>query len=332
MRRTVYQKVEFIEENAVLVERELPSLGPGQILVRANCSLVSPGTERAALLRLWNNAEFRQNPGYALAGDVVAVGPEVSGFVPGDSVVSLANHASMAVISTDPWVVLPIPEGVNYATAVFSTLASVALHAIRRAQIALGDTFLIIGAGIIGQIAVQLAKLHGVRQVIVLDRIDSRLELALRYGADLAINPAREDVLARVLDATGGQGVPIILEVAGNPQVIPLAFKLAANGGRIVLTGALEEEVSISFHAEFIRRELSLIAAFQPFCPITDNIYWRWTQQENRRLALEWLATGKLRVDEMISHRFPASRVPEVYERVKTADPSMLGILIDWIG
>jgi threonine dehydrogenase-like Zn-dependent dehydrogenase len=179
---------------------------------------------------------------------------------------------------------------------------------------------------------VQLAKLHGVRQVIVLDRIDSRLELALRYGADLAINPAREDALARVLEATSSLGVPIILEAAGNPQVIPLAFKLAANGGRIVLTGALEEEVAISFHTEFIRRELSLIAAFQPFCPITDNIYWRWTQQENRRLALEWLASGKLRVDEMISHRYPASRVPEVYERVKAADPSMLGILIDWLG
>lgn len=325
-----YQKIQFIDTQACLIEAELPELSSGQILVKAHCSLISPGTERAALLRLWDDADFRANPGYALAGEVIEVGQDVSGFKPGDRTVSLMNHASLSITPAEPWIVLKIPPSLSDETATFSTLASVALHAIRRARIEFGETLVILGAGILGLISIQLARLSGTGQIIVLDLAENRLELARQYGADLAINPAEEDPVGRVFAATGSQGASVLLETAGNPQVIPLAFKLAANGGRIVTTGALEEEVSISFHKEFIRRELSLIAAFQPFCPITDNIYWRWTQQANRELLLGMLADGGLRVDEMLTHRFPAARAPEVYERIKGGDREMLGVLLEW--
>ncbi len=188
----------------------------------------------------------------------------------------------------------------------------------------------ILGAGIIGLIATQLARLDGARPVIVLDLADNRLALAHRLGANLVVNPGREDAVEAIFAATGGRGAPAILEATGNAQVIPQALKMAANGGRIVLTGALEEEVAISFHAEFIRRELSLLAAFQPFCPVEDNIYWRWTQQENRRLVLEMLAAGKLRVEEMLTHTFGAEEAAHVYERIKAADRDMLGVLLQW--
>jgi 2-desacetyl-2-hydroxyethyl bacteriochlorophyllide A dehydrogenase len=327
---STYQKIQFIDTQARLVEQDLPELGPGQILVKARCSLISPGTERAALLRLWDDADFRANPGYALAGVVIETGPDVSRFKPGDRTISLMNHASLSITPAEPWMVLKIPPALSDETATFSTLASVALHAIRRARIEFGETLVILGAGILGLISIQLARMSGAGQVIVLDLAENRLELARRYGADLAINPAEEDPVVCVFAATSGHGAPVLLETAGNPQVIPLAFKLAANGGQIVTTGALEEEVSISFHKEFIRRELSLIAAFQPFCPITDNIYWRWTQQANRRLLLEMLADGRLRVDEMLTHRFPAARAPEVYEHIKGGEREMLGVLLDW--
>ena len=116
----------------------------------------------------------------------------------------------------------------------------------------------------------------------------------------------------------------------GNPQVIPLAFKLAANGGRIVLTGALEEPVTLRFHQEFIRRELSLLAAFQPFNPTSENLYWRWTQQANRRLLLEQLQDGSLRVDEMLTTRIPGNHAPQIYERIKEGDTELLGVLLEW--
>ena len=330
MQPTTIRKIRFVETRAEVVETQLGPLDPDQVLIEARCSLISPGTERAALTRLWDDAAFREDPGYALAGDVIAVGEEVDELQVGERVVSLMPHASHAAALAAPWMVLPLPDGLSCEDAAFSTLASVAIHALRRLDLALGETVVIIGAGIIGLLATQLATMSGARPIIVLDLADNRLEMAHRYGANLVVNPEREDAVDAIFAATGGRGAPAILEATGNAQVIPQALKMAANGGRIVLTGALEEEVSISFHAEFIRRELSLIAAFQPFCPVEETIYWRWTQQENRRLALEMLAAGELRVEELLTHRFPAEEAPEVYERIKAADREMLGVLLQW--
>lgn len=325
-----YKKVVFRDKQAEIVEELLPELEPNQILLQTECSLISPGTERAALTRLWDDPDFRANPGYALVGEVVSIGKLVDNFQVGDRVITLKNHASMSITSTEPWITLKIPNGVSSTTASFLPLASVALHAIRRLDIKMGETVAIIGVGIIGLIAVQLAKICGARKVIALDLADNRLELARRYGADVTINTENEDAEENVFKATGDQGAPAILEATGNTYVIPQALKLAAIGGRIVCVGVMEEKAPIALHREFIQRELSLIAAFQPFCPTTENIYWRWTQQLNRKLLLELFESEKLKVDEMITHRFPADQAPEAYKKILVGDQHMLGALLEW--
>jgi 2-desacetyl-2-hydroxyethyl bacteriochlorophyllide A dehydrogenase len=330
MSTAVMKKITFRDTKAEIIEEEIPPLDAGQILVKTHCSLISPGTERAALTRLWDDPGFRANPGYALAGEVVGLGGENSGFNIGDRIITLKNHASYSITSTEPWVTLPIPNGVSYDVSTFLPLASVALHAIRRAQIKLGETFAVIGAGIIGLIAIQLAKLSGARQIIAIDLADNRLQLARKYGAHVTINPEKMDVVSELFSATNQSGAPVILEATGNTFVIPTALKLAAIGGRIICVGVMEEKAPIALHKEFIQRELSLIAAFQPFCPITDNIYWRWTQQENRRYLLDLMATGQLQIDEMITHRFNAMQAPEAYEKTRIGDREMLGALLEW--
>src|SRR5437870_13158204 len=106
-----YQKIVFNGTRAELTQAALPELADDQILVRARCSLISPGTERAALTRLWDDADFRASPGYALAGDVVKVGGNVSGFAVGDRVLTLHSHVSWAIGSTEPWLTHKIPDG-----------------------------------------------------------------------------------------------------------------------------------------------------------------------------------------------------------------------------
>jgi 2-desacetyl-2-hydroxyethyl bacteriochlorophyllide A dehydrogenase len=212
----------------------------------------------------------------------------------------------------------------------FVVLASVALHGLRRAQISLGETLVIFGAGIIGQMAVQLAKLDGAKKVIVLDMVESRLEQARRYGADLLINPAQTDAIAQVFEATGGRGASAILEATGNVRAIPQAFKMAAHGGRIICCGLMEETLPIPFNLEFLSRELSLIAAHQPHCPTSDHIYWQWTQQANRELLMEYFATGKIHAAELITHRFKAQTAAQVYEQIKDMNPQMLGVILEW--
>jgi len=325
-----YQKIRFREDRAEMVTQALPETTAGQVLIKTHCSLISPGTERAALPRIWDDAGFRENPGYALAGEVIEVGPGVSAFQPGERVITLRNHASLMLASTDPWDTLKIPDGVSYEDATFLPLASVALHALRRAQITLGESVVILGAGIIGLALVQLARMDGARQVIILDLAENRLKLARDYGADLAINPSTEDTVARIFDATAGKGASLTIEATGNVSVLPLAFQFAAHGGRIVCAGLWEQDLPIPISLEFLARELSLIAAHQPHCPVSENLYWPWTQQENRKLLLELMAGGKLRVSEMLTHRFLAKDAPQVYERIKVGDRSMLGVLLEW--
>jgi 2-desacetyl-2-hydroxyethyl bacteriochlorophyllide A dehydrogenase len=324
------KKVTFVDNQAKIVEEEIPALEPGQILVKTKVSLISPGTERAALTRLWDDAGFRASPGYALAGEVIEIGSQVNGFNVGDRVITLKNHASYSVTTIEPWTTLKIPDGVSPANSTFLPLASVAMHALRRLQVQLGDTVAIIGAGIIGQIATQLARMYGAQKIIVLDMADNRLALASHYGADLTINPGKEDAVEKLFAFTQDQGAPAILEATGNTKVLPMAFKLAAVGGRICLAGVMEEPHPLAFHQEFLLRELTLVASHQPHCPVTENIYYRWTQQENRRLVLALLAQGKLKVSEMITHRFPASKAPDAYERIKAGDTDMLGALLVW--
>jgi 2-desacetyl-2-hydroxyethyl bacteriochlorophyllide A dehydrogenase len=325
-----YIKIVFRDDRAELVTQDLPETATGYLLIKTHCSLISPGTERASLTRIWDDAGFRENPGYALAGEVVEIGSGVSTFQPGERVITLRNHASLMLASTDPWDTLKIPDGVSYEDATFLPLASVALHALRRAKISLGETVVILGAGIIGLTLVQLARIDGARQVIILDLANNRLKLALDFGADLAINPSSEDAAARIFEATGGKGASLTIEATGNVSVLPLAFQYAAHGGRIVCAGLWEQDVSIPISLEFLARELSLIAAHQPHCPVSENLYWPWTQQDNRRLLLDLMACGKLHVSEMLTHRFPAQEAPQVYERIKLGDRSMIGVLLDW--
>jgi 2-desacetyl-2-hydroxyethyl bacteriochlorophyllide A dehydrogenase len=326
-----YKKIIFEGERAERATRELPETGDGQILIQTVCSLISPGTERAALMRIWDDAGFRENPGYALAGEVIETGPGVRDLQPGDRVITLRNHASLMLASSDPWDTLKIPDGVSYETATFLPLASVALHALRRAQLSLGESVVILGAGIIGLTLVQLARMDGASRVIVLDLAENRLALARQYGADETINPTSADAVARIFEITGGKGAPLIIEATGNVSVLPLAFQLATHGGRIICAGLWEQDQPITISLEFLARELSIIAAHQPHCPVSENLYWTWTQQANRRLLLEMMASGKLHVAEMLTHRFPAQQAPQVYERIKTGDRSMLGVLLEWV-
>ncbi len=330
MQTLIRHKIIFRETHAELVEERIAGPVEDEVLIRSECSLISPGTERAALTRLWDDAIFRANPGYALVGRVEQTGSQVATLRPGERVLALAGHADLTTASADAWVTLPVPEDVSSEAATFVVLGSVALHAIHRARIQYGEDCLILGAGIIGLLALQMARTGGARRVIVLDPVEERLALASRLGADLALNPGDTSTRELVLEATGGRGPQVVLESAGNPQAVLDAFQMAAIGGRIVCVGLMEAPVTIRFHKEFIQHELELISAYQPLAPTQETLYWRWTQQANRRLLLEMLAEGKLEVEKLITHRVPAAQAPEFYERLKKGNAGMLGVMLNW--
>jgi 2-desacetyl-2-hydroxyethyl bacteriochlorophyllide A dehydrogenase len=324
------EKITFVETHAQLKSYLPRNPQKNEIFVRATKSMISPGTERAALMQVWDDPAFREDPGYQLVGVIEDIGANVEQFKIGDRITSLHSHASLATMSTHPWMVLPIPKEVTDEEAAFVALGSVALHAIRRMQIQLGETLFIFGAGIIGLIALQLAKLNGIQQVIISDRSDFRLDLAKKLGADVTLNPDHVDVKAELHKLTNGKGAEIVLEAVGHTAILPIAFEYAAIGGRVICIGILEQKVPMHFHKTFIQKELSLIAAYQPLNPTQDTIYWHHTQQANRALLLDLIAQKKLNVKDIITHRLDIQEAPAFYERLKKQDYSMLGIILDW--
>src|SRR5688572_16588236 len=145
---------------AVLETFAVQAPGPGEVLLAAERTLISPGTERAFFLGLPNAAtKFPSYPGYNSVGRVLAVGEGVEGLVPGDRVAAAAAHASHARVRTDRCA--PVPDGLDPEAAVYFYMASIALQGVRKARVELGEAVAVLGLGLIGNLALQLARLQG---------------------------------------------------------------------------------------------------------------------------------------------------------------------------
>ena len=192
-------EVLFIEQGIADVrECEMPAAGPGELLVRASVSLISPGTERAFLLGLANTLpHYPQGTGYSHIGEVVEVGDGVEGWEVGDGVASQANHCMYGTVPA--LLCSPVPAGLSDERAAFFRLTSIAMQAVRKARIELGEPVAVIGCGLIGLLAMQLARLNGGLPVLSIDKDPRRLEFAAALNADAAL-PADDGLKAALVE------------------------------------------------------------------------------------------------------------------------------------
>ncbi|HVP27978.1 MAG TPA: bi-domain-containing oxidoreductase, partial [Myxococcota bacterium] len=274
-----------------LVEVPAPSVSRGQVLVRNEFSLVSPGTEKLAMsfarksllakarsrpdltrqvirkLRqegplstyrtVMTRLESPQPLGYSSAGVVIEVGDEVAGFAPGDRVAcagaGYANHAEFVVVPEN--LVTRVPDGVALEHACFATLGAIAMQGVRVAEPTLGEICVVIGLGLIGQLTVQLAKANGCR-VLAVDIDPTRVELARANGAEWAMT-TRELSPAWGDEHTSGYGADFVLVTAAadNSEPLQLAAELCRLQGRVVMVGAMPMELD---RRVFYEKALSL--------------------------------------------------------------------------
>lgn len=351
--------------------------GPGA-LVRTAASLISAGTERAAMEfakgSLLDKARSRPDlvrqvvqkvrrdglaqayatamsrldkpvsPGYACAGTVVAVSPDVPDIRVGDRVAcagaGYATHAEVNFIPKN--LVVPIPvrptgEPVGFDEAAFTTLGAIALHGVRLAQPQLGDRAVVVGLGAVGLLAVQILRAHGCR-VAGVDVNAARCTLARALGADLAVYP--EDAAAAVSGWTRELGADLVLVAAATAGSEPavMAAELSRDKGRIVAVGATGLDVPrrLLYH-----KELSVVVSrsYGPgrYDPHYEEHgrdyplpYVRWTERENMRAFLDLVADGSVDVRALVSHRFPIADAPRAYEVLERG--SVLGIVLEYHG
>lgn len=272
--------------------------------------------------------------GYCNVGTVVAVGPGVVGFQVGDRVASNGPHAELVAVPQH--LCAAIPAGVGDEAAAFTVLASIGLQGIRLANPSLGETFVVSGLGLIGLLTGQLLAAQGCR-VLGLDPDPSKCALAETLGITALHLADGVDPVAWCLEQTGGIGVDGVLITAATASSEPVhvAAQACRQRGRIVLVGVTGLELRRDL---FYKKELS----FQVSCSYGPGRYdpayeqqshdypigfVRWTEQRNFQAVLHALATGALRTDPLISHRFPIEQAAGAYELLSSPEPS-LGILL----
>ena len=351
----------------------LPPCPPGSLLVRNAFSAISSGTEgaRMALSKKSLLAKARERPdlarqvidrarsegirsthqavkrklgepvvvGYSSAGKVIEVGHAVAGFDVGDAVACAggghANHAE--VVSVPLNLCAHVPEGVPLQTASMAAIASIALHAIRLADVRVGERVAVVGCGLVGQIAVRLLRAAGA-EIVAIDVDAKRAERALAAGASAAF-VVDGDVSRRVQEATGGQGVDAALVTAAATSSQPLitAAELARDRGALVLVGDVPVDLPRSLLYE---KELSFRVS-RSYGPGRYDVayeekgldypigYVRWTEKRNMEAILNLQASGRLDLEDLVEELLPVEEAARAYDLLaRPAKERPLGALL----
>jgi threonine dehydrogenase-like Zn-dependent dehydrogenase len=323
-------QVFFTQPGIASVEpRPMPTPGPTELLIRTRVSLISPGTERAFFLSLPNTTHnYPQAAGYCNIGEVVACGREVKGWQAGDRVASQGHHAAYVLL--DAATCHPVPNELADEDAAFFNLASIALQGVRKARIELGESVAVFGAGLIGLMALQLARLQGGLPTISIDKDAARLAYARQSGADILLT-AGDDLPDQLAQQNGGEGAAVVIEATGHPAAILTAFACTRPFGRVVLLGSTRGETDhVNFYRDVHKKGLTLIGAHNSARPRHESSPGFWSQVDDQRVALQLLAHTRLHVQLYITHRFAWSDAPQAYELLRSWTTSALGLVLDW--
>ena len=316
---------------------DLPEMPPpGQVRAETICTLISTGTElanytgitadRRAMGDDWHATPYR--PGYSYVGVVRAVGEGVTGIAVGDRVCGHGPHASAAVLSARQIAV--VPDEVTDAQAAFVTLLIITMNAVRLARIELGDRVAAVGLGLIGNLALQQARVCGALPVVGMDLLANRRAYAERIGIAV-LDPAAPDAAERLAALTGDGKFDVVFESTGSPGGLTPALGLAARHARIVALGSTRGIVNeFDLYADVHVPGVTIIGAHLMTHPAEANFANRWTMQANRRVALRLLVERRVGVDALISHHEPAAHAPALFALLAERRSEAMGCILDW--
>ena len=314
---------------------EVPEPNAGQILVEARRTLVSTGTECTCYQRRfepgshWDRwVKYPFYPGYSHAGVVVKVGEGVKSLKPGDRVATRSQHAQYTL--TEEETAVKIPDGVTDDDATWFGIACIVQNGVRRAEHGLGDDVVIVGLGMLGQLAIQFVRLMGAREIIVIDTAPRRLEMAGAHGATVLLEKGVADAAGEVSEATGGRLADVVYDITGHPSVLPLALPLVRTLGKLVMLGDPGSPTQQHLTGDLITRGLKIIGAHDGNPPATPSDYNWWTRSHMAELFMTYLKRKQMRVDDLITHRFSPHDAAKAYLTLVEERSTAMGVIFDW--
>jgi len=352
-----------------------PLLRDGGIVVRNRASLVSAGTERM-MLDLSKKSllgKARERPdlvrkvldkvkrdgflatfktvrdkldtevpmGYSACGLVEGVGAKADGFEVGKLVAcagaGYANHAEVNYVPR--LLAVPVPDGVSEEAAAYSTVGTIALQGVRNADIRFGETALVLGLGLIGQLTVQILKAAGCR-VVGLDLSPERVKLASEGGADLALVIEGERTENEVLAFTRGRGADAVLITAATDSNEPIeqAARIARDRARVIMVGVTGMDIP---RTPYFQKELTFLVSRSYGPGRYDSQYEehghdypvgyvRWTENRNIEAFLDLVASGGVRPEMCTTHRFPITEAEAAFELIMDNTEPYLGVVLTY--
>jgi predicted dehydrogenase/threonine dehydrogenase-like Zn-dependent dehydrogenase len=325
--------VEFAEKSIVGKARSRPDLVKQVIDKARREGLVN--TAQAAFNRLDQPMAL----GYSSSGTIIALGKNVQDFKVGQRVAcagsGYAVHAEYNVVPSN--LLTPLPKIVDFESAAFTTLGAIALHGFRLAEPQIGENVAVIGMGLLGLLTAQIATAAGCN-VLSIDIDPERITLASSLGLRAVHRAEAVDLSAAF---TANRGFDVILICADTPSNDPveLAGVIARDRARVVATGAVGLNIPRKVYYE---KELSFINS-RSYGPGRYDFsyeeqgndyplgYVRWTEGRNFEAVVGLMASGKLKVQPLITHRFPIEQATQAYDVItgKTKEP-FLGVLLTY--
>ncbi|MFY9152929.1 MAG: galactitol-1-phosphate 5-dehydrogenase [Prolixibacteraceae bacterium] len=328
-----------------LKETEIPELKPGWVLIKVEaCGICGSDVHG-----MDGSTGRRQPPvimGHEASGIISEITPEVAGWKVGDRVtfdstiscgecfycqrgeINLCDNRRVLGVSCDEYrqngafaefvavpahILYAIPENIKFEQAAMIEAVSIAVHAAAISPVQANDTAVVIGCGMIGLLCVQALKAAGCKKVIAIDQIDEKLDLALNLGADLTIRSGDPELIKKVLNETSQRGADLVLEAVGIELTVNLAVDCTRKGGTITLIGNLAPEVKFPLQ-KVVTRQLKV----QGSCASAGEY----------PLCLELIASGKIKVDDLISKVALLEDGNEWFHRLHNKEAGLMKVIL----
>jgi L-iditol 2-dehydrogenase len=233
----------------------------------------------------------------------------------GVSVPEYRRHGAMAEYVAVPWwIAFRIPDALGFTQAALLEPVSIAVHAANRSAVRQGDAVLVVGAGTIGLLTLQAARLRGAGTILVCDLNSFRLGVATSLGADATISTTGVDGLASVLDKTHQRGADVSFEAVGLTETFQMAASSLRIGGQLVAIGNIRKDIDVNLQ-QLVTRELTFVGS----CASAGEI----------RSCAEMISDGRIQVTPLVSEVLPLSQGGRAFERLLAAQEDLLKIVLE---
>jgi 2-desacetyl-2-hydroxyethyl bacteriochlorophyllide A dehydrogenase len=315
-------------EKLALLDRELV-LGDDEVLVQTHLAGIC-GTDK----NFWRGyiptetTETGEKPKYDLplwmghegGGTVVAVGKKVSAFQEGDRVISFAWVDTFAdYFKAKPEQLQLVPDGLNMDIACLGEPIGCAMFSGLNSRVQLGDTVVVFGLGFASQIIAQVCKRQGARRLIVVDVVKEKLDLAVKLGADIAIDASKEDPVAAVLRLTKGKGADVVVESAGVEQTINACSATVRHNGTMVFYAWVTQPVTLNI-GRWHDDSLYIVNTGLVHHTIQERQIWT-------AMAMRPIIEGMVDVNSLITHEYKLADYQQAFRKADS-DPLAIKVIM----